>query len=162
MTNKQAILKYIEGKLNVNISGLHGINHWSRVEKLGYYLAKSNGSDIIVLSLFAYTHDLGRIDDDEDIDHGIRSARIVKDLYDQKIINISSVQFEQLMYACSYHSLKSAHSEDVTIQTCWDADRLDLWRDGIQPIPELLFTQEAKKQETISWARDLFVGFSFE
>ena len=161
MNNKEVLLKHISVELKINTDGLHGLSHFARVEKLGHYLAESNGADLEVISLFAYTHDLGRIDDDEDIDHGIRSAEIVTNLYNQNLLNISNEQYEQLIYACYYHSLESAHSEDVTIQTCWDADRLDLWRDGIEPLPCFLHTSKAKNRETIIFARNLFVDFSF-
>jgi uncharacterized protein len=40
----------------------------------------------------------------------------------------------------------------VTIQTCWDSDRLDLGRVGIMPHPSLLCTEVAKRPETIKWA----------
>jgi uncharacterized protein len=33
---------------------------------------------------------------------------------------------------------------DVTVQTCWDADRLDLGRIGVYPKTELLCTATAK------------------
>jgi uncharacterized protein len=36
-------------------------------------------------------------------------------------------------------------SEDPTIGVCWDADRLDLPRVGIQPNRELLSTTAARK-----------------
>jgi hypothetical protein len=35
---------------------------------------------------------------------------------------------------------------DITVQTCWDADRLDLPRVGIQPLPQFLCTEAAKKR----------------
>jgi len=41
---------------------------------------------------------------------------------------------------------------DVTIQTCWDADRLDLGRVGITPERTKLCTRAAKRQEMIRWA----------
>ena len=39
-----------------------------------------------------------------------------------------------------------------TIQTCWDADRLDLGRVGITPDPSWLCTEAAKRPEVIAWA----------
>ena len=49
------------------------------------------------------------------------------------------------------HTHERTHP-DVTIQTCWDADRLDLGRVGIYPSPEYLSTEIAKRPETIRWA----------
>ena len=51
--------------------------------------------------------------------------------------------------------------DDVTIQTCWDADRLDLWRIGIEPRPEYLYTEMAKKTEMIELAREIERGSSY-
>jgi len=38
------------------------------------------------------------------------------------------------------------------VQTCFDADRLDLERVGNPPEPELLCTTAARDQEMIAWA----------
>jgi uncharacterized protein len=41
---------------------------------------------------------------------------------------------------------------DITIQTCWDADRLDLGRVGIVPDPARLCTVAARDPDLIRWA----------
>jgi hypothetical protein len=41
---------------------------------------------------------------------------------------------------------------DVTVQTCWDADRLDLGRVGIVPDPARLCTAAAKESAMRDWA----------
>ncbi len=41
---------------------------------------------------------------------------------------------------------------DVTVQTCWDADRLDLGRVGIRPHHKYLCTKAAKDAQMIAWA----------
>ncbi len=158
MGDKELFLNYIRNLLNVHIDGLHGLDHWQRVEKIGEFIAKSTAADSEVLKLFAYTHDLGRENDDEDPEHGFRSAEIVKDLYQKKIINLTTEQYDKLIYACSYHMITLAVSDDITIQACWDSDRLDLWRDNIEPDPNYLYTAIAKKPETISWAKSLSYG----
>jgi hypothetical protein len=38
-----------------------------------------------------------------------------------------------------------ARHPDVTIQTCWDADRLDLGRVGIRPDPARMGTEAGKR-----------------
>jgi uncharacterized protein len=40
----------------------------------------------------------------------------------------------------------------VTIQTCWDADRLDLGRVGVTPHPSRLCTEVARRPEILEWA----------
>lgn len=41
---------------------------------------------------------------------------------------------------------------DITVQTCWDADRLDLGRVGIRPDPDRLCTSAAKESDLLEWA----------
>jgi len=41
---------------------------------------------------------------------------------------------------------------DLTIQTCFDSDRLDLGRVGTRPDPALLCTEAAKTRKMIDWA----------
>ena len=41
---------------------------------------------------------------------------------------------------------------DITIQTCWDSDRLDLGRVGVMPHPSRLCTVPAKASDMILWA----------
>jgi uncharacterized protein len=53
---------------------------------------------------------------------------------------------------CSAGQTHERTHPDVTIRTCWDADRLDLGRVGITPHPEYLRTEVARRAETIAWA----------
>ena len=53
-------------------------------------------------------------------------------------------QIEQLFKACAGHT-GGINAADITIATCWDADRLDLGRVGVDPDPAYLFTDEAKR-----------------
>ena len=55
---------------------------------------------------------------------------------------------ELLIEACKYHS-DGLIDADITIQTCWDSDRLDLGRVGIKPSPDRLCTVVAKRNEVI-------------
>ena len=58
----------------------------------------------------------------------------------------------RLLYkACHGHTHARTHP-DVTVQTCWDSDRLDLGRVGITPHPSRLCTEVAKRPEIIKWA----------
>ena len=41
---------------------------------------------------------------------------------------------------------------DVTVQTCWDADRLDLGRVGTTSKAEYLCTDAGKDPDMIGWA----------
>ena len=62
-------------------------------------------------------------------------------------------EFGLLYRACAGHTLERTHP-DITIQTCWDADRLDLGRAGITPYPDKLCTAAAKETQMIRWADD--------
>lgn len=157
--DKELLLKHAREKIKIDIDHIHGQGHWERVEKYGHYLADSNGADKKVLSLFAYTHDLGRENDSyEDFFHGRRSAEIVRDFFARGIIDVTSVQLEKLLYACVHHTELHAESDDLTIRTCWDSDRLDIWRVGLEPNPAYLYTQEAKDPKVIMMAKDCVMG----
>ena len=56
------------------------------------------------------------------------------------------------MNACRYHSVGRL-DRDVTIQTCWDADRLDLGRVGITPKSLYLGSSLAKDHNFIEMER---------
>ncbi|HRH44082.1 MAG TPA: hypothetical protein PKY82_20795, partial [Pyrinomonadaceae bacterium] len=56
-----------------------------------------------------------------------------------------------LTFACTHHNAGILEG-DITVQTCWDADRLDLGRIGIRPNPQYLCTKTAKRVEIIEWA----------
>lgn len=136
-------------------SALHGLSHWQRVERFGLMIAGHNGADKHVISLFAYLHDARRENDMHDPHHGQRAAALLDELVEAKLIVLSNLQYEQLRLALSDHNLDNASSEDITVQTCWDADRLDLWRSGEIPDPTLLFTDYGKSVEMINFAKAL-------
>ena len=54
-----------------------------------------------------------------------------------------------LIYGCRHHSDGFVEG-DVTIRTCWDADRLDLGRVGIKPCASKLATAEARDPKVMS------------
>jgi uncharacterized protein len=62
-------------------------------------------------------------------------------------------QIDLLIAACSQHT-DGLTEADITVQTCWDADRLDLARVSIQPKPRYLCTQAAKDPDVILEASD--------
>ena len=53
-------------------------------------------------------------------------------------------QVALLKRACELHTLKH-RTGNITIDTCFDADRLDLPRVGITPDPELMATSQGSK-----------------
>jgi uncharacterized protein len=135
--------------------GVHGLGHWARVRENGLRLAERTGAQIAVVELFAYLHDAKRINDGGDPEHGRRGGALARSLYADPermgMLDLSREQFDLLVYACAHHT-DGLTEADVTVQTCWDADRLDLGRVGIRPEPERLCTPAAQYPATIEWA----------
>ena len=130
--------------------GIHGVSHWRRVRENGLRLAKISGADTAVVEYFAFLHDIKRLNDGRDPRHGQRAADFARTIR-TTLIHLDDVQFEQLAYACAEHTRGLTHT-DITIGTCWDADRLDLARVDIIPDPKRLCTEAARDAEIRKWA----------
>jgi len=130
------------------IDGYHGIVHWARVYENGMRIARENGGDIEVVSVFALFHDSRRVNEHRDDDHGLRGAELARTLRGT-LVHLDDEQFEMLFEACRLHT-EGTTTEDPTIQACWDADRLDLGRVGITPRAERLCSDYAR--QLIAWA----------
>ena len=85
-----------------------------------------------------------------DLEHGRRAAEYVHKIRG-KWFDITNEEIELLVEACKYHS-DGLVEGDITIQTCWDSDRLELGRVGIKPLPERMCTEFAKRQDVIEEA----------
>jgi uncharacterized protein len=130
--------------------GHHGIAHWARVLENGLRLAGETSAIIEVVSLFAILHDSRRVNEVTDPDHGPRAAEFASSLRGP-LFDLPDHDLGLLHRACSGHTHERTHP-DVTIRTCWDADRLDLGRVGITPHPSRLCTEAARRPEMIKWA----------
>ncbi|QYZ67524.1 MAG: hypothetical protein HPY30_16960 [Gammaproteobacteria bacterium (ex Lamellibrachia satsuma)] len=120
--------------------GIHGVSHWSRVRQNGLRLAVENIVDTSVIELFSVIHDSCRVNDTNDPEHGPRAARYAEILRTEGVIRLTDGQMQQLTASCEGHTRSHTHA-DMTIATCWDADRLDLGRVGIRPDPQRMATQ---------------------
>ena len=129
---------------------VHGPEHWKRVERNGLAIAESSGADLVIVCLFAVLHDSRRTHDEWDLDHGEAAGRYAATLR-SSLLDVSDARFETLVHACHWHA-HGQLSEDPTIATCWDADRLDLPRVGIAPDP-LYFSTEEGKARALAWGR---------
>jgi len=132
------------------LNGDHGLAHWARVLENGLKLAEETGANVEVVSLFAVLHDSRRLNEYSDPEHGPRAAEFATELRGL-FFDLDDREFRLLYRACSGHTHERTHP-NITIQTCWDADRLDLGRVGITPHPSRLCTEYAKRSETIAWA----------
>jgi uncharacterized protein len=144
------LLETIRRDFALSLRGIHGEAHWQRVCDNGLRLAGRTGADLEIVELFAYLHDSQRQSDGWDQEHGQRAAEFVKAL-PGSVLELPVGKLDRLIYACTYHSDGQTEAE-VTIQTCWDADRLDLGRIGIAPNPRRLCTPAAQDPAVIEWA----------
>jgi uncharacterized protein len=147
------LLQTIIANFKLGLDSIHGLTHWRRVEKLGLMLAEKTGADRHVISLFAFLHDSQRVNELMDSQHGRRAAEWIETLFKDGELGCSEMQLGQLIDACRYHNDPIAKSEDITVQTCWDADRLDLWRVGQIPDPSFLCTEAARDPSMIQFSR---------
>jgi uncharacterized protein len=140
----------IKDQLEINWSGIHGFSHLARVYENGLRLAESTGACKRVVQLFAVFHDSRRCNESWDPGHVPRGARLAES-WRGKYFELPDDEFDLLFTSCTLHTKAKTHV-DRTIQTCFDADRLDLGRVGKKPDPKLLCTEAARDNKTIEWA----------
>ncbi len=145
------LIKKLKSGFKLNWKGIHGVRHWSRVRVNGLRLCRFLDADRTVVELFAVLHDCKRRDEGFDPMHGQRAADSIDELLGERIA-LTDVQRRQLKFAIRYHSDSSAQTDDITVQVCWDADRLDLGRVGIRPDPDYLNTWKARDPEFLEAA----------
>ena len=150
MILSQDLMDLIEQGFALRLEGIHGTAHWARVRDNGLRLAEQTGANTKVVELFAYLHDSKRLNDGHDPQHGARAARFAASIR-ISLLDLSDSDFELLRFACEFHT-DGLTEADVTVQTCWDADRLDLGRIGVRPDPRRLCTSAAREPDTIEWA----------
>jgi uncharacterized protein len=130
--------------------GIHGLPHWARVLENGINLAQQTGARIAVVELFAVFHDARRMNDGWDREHGYRGAELAAQ-FRRAHFHLSDGDFDLLYEACRDHTLGNT-AADITVQTCWDADRLDLGRVRIDLDRKYLCTEAARDSALMSWA----------
>jgi uncharacterized protein len=130
--------------------GPHGYRHWVRVRENGLRLAGATGANAKVAELFAFLHDVGRQNDGWDTKHGLRAVAYIEG-EGQRFFDLSPAELELLKFACAHHT-DGKRDADVSVQVCWDADRLDLGRVHIRPEARYLCTPVAQNPRVIEWA----------
>jgi uncharacterized protein len=145
-----ALLAALRQQFLLDWGGIHGVPHWARVRANGLKLATLNGARTDVIELFAFLHDSRRENDGADKEHGLRAAAFAMSLR-ASLIQIYDEGFDLLVFAITLHS-KGLLEAPITVQTCWDADRLDLGRIGRRPDPIRLCTKHARDPAIIEWA----------
>ena len=144
------LVNLVEQGFALRLDGIHGVAHWARVRANGLRLAQETGANPEIVELFALLHDAKRLNDGHDPQHGARAAQFAASLRGS-LLALADEEFELLQFACRFHT-DGLTEANITVQTCWDADRLDLGRIGIQPDPRYLCTSAAKESAMIEWA----------
>ena len=158
----QPYVDFLTHQYQLSHNGAHGIEHWFRVLMNGRLIAAQTDADIEVIEHFALLHDVKRRDESRDIHHGGRAAEFTKTLIGDWI----HLDHSQTLKQCTirFHSMGRL-SRDVTIQTCWDADRLDLGRIDEKPDPSFLGTRIARDPDFLRSAlhrsKQRFVNYYF-
>jgi uncharacterized protein len=151
-----ALVDHLREQFRLDWRGIHGVPHWARVRVNGLRLARETGADTRIVELFAFLHDSQRRHDGGDRGHGPRAAELAHRL-NGRFFSLSPSDLDLLVFACREHTF-GATEADPTVQTCWDADRLDLGRVGIEPDPALLCTEAARRPEMLEWAWQRSIG----
>lgn len=146
----RAVLAAVRAQYLLDWDGIHGVAHWERVRENGLRLAAATGARTDVVELFAYFHDACRRNDGRDPEHGPRGAALARSLAGT-VFDLDPEGLALLVAACTGHTRGGTDAE-VTVATCWDADRLDLARVGRTPRPERLCTEAARDPRVIAWA----------
>ena len=121
---------------------LHGPDHWQRVERNALRITPHSGADVQIVRLFAVFHDSQRMNESHDPEHGRRAAEWAGELRSREF-ELPDPSFDILCQALIWHD-KGQTSDDPTIGTCWDADRLDLTRIGVRPHVSYMSTAYGK------------------
>ncbi len=103
--------------------------HWARVKHFGLRVGGLRGANLGVVELFAFLRDSRREDIWTDPHHGVRGAEFARHL-NGRFFSLAPTALDTLCAAIRDHGMGRMERE-VTIQTCWDADCLDLSLVGI-------------------------------
>lgn len=144
----------------------HGPRHWRDVARVGLALWADGVDitldDLTVVLLFAMLHDTQRHNEFEDPQHGQRAADVASRLGNSGRL----LDWLDGDRAVRLHDALIGHDQgvtmdpydDVAIATCWDADRLTLWRVGITPDAKYLSTSQAKAAGALIASHRLVTG----
>jgi uncharacterized protein len=147
---RRRLVQLLAAEFRLDWRGIHGAPHWARVRVNGLAIAALNGARPDVVELFALLHDSQRLDEDRDSRHGARAGDYIAKLNGEHLA-LDRLGLDMLIFACRYHS-DGMTEADVTIQTCWDADRLDLARVGTWVDKKRLCTDAARQADVFEHA----------
>ena len=143
----QTLLDEVGDAYALNLYGAHGIEHWESVYHNTQRLANAYSITSDVFIFFALLHDCKREDEDEDFEHGKRAALAIQGYQEAGLIPLSPDDLARLVYACANHTKADKTDplyQDLVVQICLDADKLDIGRVGIIPHESHFLTDVAK------------------
>lgn len=146
----QAFCDHLSAECLVRVDGIYGYSHWMRVLYNGRLIGRAVGANIKVIELFSLLHDTMRRTEGNDPEHGMRAAEYALDIRN-KWIEATDDEMWLLIDALRNHS-RDRLSDDVTVQACWDADRLDSGRHGLAPRANQLGLPYSKRLDVIAAA----------
>jgi len=156
----QKFFEYLAEQFSLDHVGPHGYHHWLRVLYNGRLLCSQNTANIKVVELFSLLHDSKRVNGKSDPEHGERAA-IFAETIRGTWFTVTDKEMQMLQDACILHS-EGLRDKDVTLQTCWDADRLDDCRTGVDPDSSLLSDDLAKQELIILEAHQRVLNQAFK
>jgi uncharacterized protein len=117
-------------------------------------IAGIEGGDPLVAALFATCHDIARVHDGIDHEHGPMAVERMRVELPHDL-DLRPGQLDLLFRAITSHT-EGETVEDPTIGACWDADRLDLIRIGFDIDRRRLSTATARGPALENAARRLW------
>lgn len=147
-----ALRRHLEAQFPLGVYSLHGPSHWGRVAEFGERVGQESGADLVVVRLFALFHDSRRENEGDDPGHGARGAALARELRG-RLFELDDLRLGLLEKACVHHT-DGTVTDEPTLGTCWDADRLDLGRVGVRTSPRYLSTDAAKRLDILRWAME--------
>lgn len=133
-----------------NPDGIHGIRHVARVlvwaDQVAQWMdTQGKPVDIEVVRWAAVLHDVGRLDDGRDPEHGTRSAHWLGDNRSWLFPEMDAQRVEVIQYCCIWHVPPDAQVPEISNELIClkDADGLDRVRLG-DLNPSLLRTDFAR------------------
>ena len=128
--DRPGLMKTILAQFRIHTRGIHGASHWARVRYNAIRIARKRQADLLLVELFAFLHDSQREDEYRDPLHGERAAAWTESL-NGVFFDLDRRRLDALLHALRHHS-GGGMARNPSIQTCWDADRLDLERIGFR------------------------------
>lgn len=152
-------------------SDIHGINHNVRVSLYGYYMGlryKLNRCDMTILLEACKYHDIGRVNDNEDILHGYKSAKMISNFErfnknDMKMllsmVTFHSVDDSLFLEIANMYDIKDINRLKILSDILKDSDALDRVRGGSLWGLDTKYLRTDVSKEMIYLSYELFYNY---